>query len=338
MIVTNDEGWHHVTFNATVRNFGKLRCSAPYVEADTSEYGNAVYLMAMNKSADSFNYKNVTIVESVKSMTSGGDNGNAGNPYCQSITGLSTDLAVGTVVTVEMNVRLTGTFDEWSEIFKVNGVWTTEGGESKNESIKSAINMDEKGWQRITFEATVLNLSKLRLDGGYAIADTSGYGNAVYLIANNKSADSFDYKNVTIREGAKSMTSAGDNGKGDIYYQSIAGLKTDLAVGTVVTVEMDVCITGEFNEWSDVFWVTDVYTSEGGEINTKTSIKSVINMDEKGWQRITFQAIVQNFPTLRIGTDYPKHDTSKYGNAVYLVAMNKSADSFNYKNVTITAK
>ena len=338
LIVTNDEGWHHVTFTAYVRNFDKLKCSAPYAEADTSEYGNAVYLIAMNKSADSFNYKNVTIVESAKSMTPGGDNGNAGNPYYQSITGLKTDLAVGTVVTVGMDVRLTGTFDEWSNVFKVTGVWTTEGGESKNESINSAINMNEKGWQRITFEATVLNLSKLRLDGGYAIADTSGYGNAVYLIANNKSADSFDYKNVTIREGAKSMTSAGDNGKGDIFYQSMAGLKTDLAVGTVVTVEMDVCITGEFNEWSDVFWVTDVWTAEGGEINTKTSIKSVINMEEKGWQRITFQAIVQNFPTLRIGTDYPKHDTSEYGNAVYLVAMNKSADSFNYKNVTITAK
>ena len=138
----------------------------------------------------------------------------------------------------------------------------------------------------------------------------------------------------------KSMTPSGNNGNtSNMYYQSITGLTTNIAVGTTVTVEMDVQVTGTFDSYSNVYWINDVYTPAGGESDkSRTSITSLIDTSDKTtWQHVTFTATVRDFPNLRYNSSYPITDTSAYGNAVYLLAMNKSADSFNYKNVTITA-
>ena len=195
----------------------------------------------------------------------------------------------------------------------------------------------KNGWKRITFNAIVRNFAKLRDGASFPEADTSAYGNAVYIIAMNKTAESFNYKDVSIVK-VDSMTTGGDNGNNaDKYYQSITGLSTDLEVGTVVTVEMDVYVTGTFNSYSKVFWINDVYTVSGGESDkSRTDITSVIVTEESGWHHVTFTATVRNFPNLRYNSAYTTQDTSSYGNAVYLLSMNKSGNSFDYKNVTIT--
>ncbi|MBR0190160.1 MAG: DUF4838 domain-containing protein, partial [Clostridia bacterium] len=329
-IVTGESGWHTVTFTATVRNFPCLRHNSNYDVTDTSEFGNAVYLLTENNSAAAFNYKNVEITEP-QTLTPGGNNG-ASNIYYQSITGLSTDFAVGTTVIVDMDVLVTGTFDSYSSIYIVNDVWTVAGGENKNgTNIKTTIVTDDSGWHHVTFTATVKQFDVLRLGTSYPTIDTSAYGNAVYLLSQNKSADSFAYKNVEITE-PQTLTPSGNNGSG--YYQSITGFATDLAFGTAVTVEMDVYVTGAFD--GDCF----VYVVDGVDAdNAKyagTNITSTIVTGDSGWHHVTFTATVRNFSALRYNSDYSTVDTSGFGNAVYLITHNKSSDSFNYKNVTIT--
>ncbi|MBQ6980156.1 MAG: DUF4838 domain-containing protein [Clostridia bacterium] len=336
-IVTGDSDWHHVTFFATVRNFTELRYNtAQYNTANTSEYGNAVYIITQNKSAAAFDYKNV-VVSQINTLKSGGAN-TTGNGFYQSMTGLTTDLDVGTVVTVDMDVYVTGTFDQYSGIYWVNDVYTVSGGESDKSrtNITSTIVTGESGWHHVTFTATVRNFKCLRYNSGqYNITDTSEYGNAVYIITQNKSAAAFNYKNVVIAE-VKTMTSGGANTKNNGFYQSMTGLTTDLDVGTTVTVDMDVYITGSFNEYSSIYCVDEVWTVSGGERKTSTNITSVIVTGEEGWHHVTFTATVRNFPVLRLNANYTVTDTSAFGNAVYLLTENNSSAAFNYKNVVIS--
>ena len=334
-IVTGEEGWHHVTFFATVRNFPVLRLNSAYTETDTSAFGNAVYLLTENNSVAAFNYKNVVLTE-VKTLKSGGAN-TSGNGFYQSMTGLSTDLDVGTVVTVDMDVYVTGTFDQYSGIYWVNDVYTVSGGESDKSrtNITSTIVTGEEGWHHVTFTATVRNFPNLRYNTQYNTTDTSAFGNAVYLITQNKSAAAFNFRNVMIAE-VKTMTSGGANTKNNGFYQSMTGLTTDLDVGTTVTVDMDVYITGSFNEYSSIYCVDEVWTVSGGERKTSTNITSVIVTGEEGWHHVTFTATVRNFPVLRLNANYTETDTSAFGNAVYLLTENNSVNAFNYKDVVIT--
>ena len=125
------------------------------------------------------------------------------------------------------------------------------------------------------------------------------------------------------------------------YYQSFVGLSTDLAVGTEVTVEMDVYITGSYDQYSKgIRWIDTVWTTEGGEVNAATTLVTPAMMDEKAgqWIHLTFNATVRDFDVLRLDTSYATMDVSAAGNAVFVAADSfKSEDSFNYRNVVITA-
>ncbi len=330
-IINNGEtGWHHVSFNATVRNFSALRRNSSYPVFDTSSYGNAVYLLSMNKSADAFSYKDFTF-NPYKSLIPSGDNGNSNDRYYQSIACLSTDFVVGTQVTIDMDVYVTGTYNSYSDIFVADSVYSTAGGELNGKTtITSIINNGETGWHHVSFNATVRNFSALRRNSSYPVANTSDYGNGVYLLSMNKSADSFNYANVEIAAIAKS---GGANSKGNGFYQSIAGLSTDLAVDTDVIVEMDIKITGTFNEWSAFLWVNSIYSNNAR--NDAPSIASLDLSDTTNWQHITFNATVRNFSLLRFSVEYTETSTTEFGNAVYLITQNKSADAFMYKNVSV---
>ena len=134
------------------------------------------------------------------------------------------------------------------------------------------------------------------------------------------------------------MIPAGKNSK-NAYQQSLAVLPSDLAIGTSVDVEFDALLTGTFDEWCQIYWIDKVWTAEGGEANPEeTRIEKLFDFANKDWQHIKFSANIREFPALRVGTDYPIYDTSKMGKGVYLLSMNPSEQSFNYKNVVITAK
>ena len=63
-------------------------------------------------------------------------------------------------------------------------------------------------------------------------------------------------------------------------------------------------------------------------------------MDENAgsWIHLSFEATVRDFDVLRTSGEFATIDVSSAGNAVFLFAKNfKSAESFNYKNVVITA-
>ena len=159
----------------------------------------------------------------------------------------------------------------------------------------------------------------------------------MYLLTENNSVDAFNYKNVVLTE-IKTLKSGGANTTGNGFYQSMTGLTTDLDVGTTVAVDMDVYVTGTFDQYSGVYWVNDVYTVAGGESDkSRTNITSTIVTGEEGWHHVTFTATVRNFPVLRLNTAYTVTDTSVFGNAVYLLTENNSVNAFNYKNVTISA-
>ena len=336
-IVTGVAGWHHVTFTATVRNFPNLRFNTKYVTQDTSEFGNAVYLIGITHGTlDSFNYKNVTITPEYYSMLPGGDNGNNSDKYYQSITGLSTELAVGTSVEVQMDVYVTGTFNSYSGVWAANTVYSAAGGELNDKVDITSLITSDAGWHTITFTATVRNFEALRRNSSYPVVDTSAYGNAVYLLSMNKSADSFNYKNVSIAE-VKTLIYGGTNKTNSSLHQSATGLSTNLSVGTAVEVQMDVLVTGTFTSGHSIYVVDSVWSTSGGERNSVTNILTTIVTGDTGWHQVTFNANVRNFPNLRHNSNYNVIDTSEFGNAVYLLTDNGSQATFSYKNVVITA-
>ena len=136
------------------------------------------------------------------------------------------------------------------------------------------------------------------------------------------------------------MPTGTQNTKDSRYYQSFVALSTDLAVGTTVTVTMEIYITGTNDEWGgEIYWVDTVYTTAGGEVNAKIKVLDA-RTDEKGtWLTVEFDATVRKFDVLRDNPNFNTMDVSSDSNAVYLFAANfTSANSFNYKNVQIVEK
>ena len=336
--------WIHVVFTATVRNFGVLRSGEEYATMDTSEYGNAVYLFAKGfKSEASFNYKNVSISSAMPAGTQKTSNANG---YYQSFVGIPTDMPVGSTVSVEMDVYITGAYDQYSDGIKwVDTVWTTDGGEVNNApTIADYATMSAHAgeWIHVVFTATVRNFGVLRSGEEYATMDTSEYGNAVYLFAKGfKSEASFNYKNVSI-SGAMPNGVEKTSGNAKQYRQAFTGLSTNFPVGTAVEVEMDVYITGSYDQYTQgIKWVDTVWSTSGGELNGVTTIVDYATMsaNEGRWIHVSFEATVRNFSVLRLNDqEYATFDVSAYGNAVYLAAHSfTSAESFIYKNVTMKA-
>ena len=331
------DDWRTITFDSKVLNAEQINFhngSEGYTQSFTGNY-ILVYLHG-HLDTDFFYYKSSSIsVVTVGSLVSGENNGNSADIYYQSLAGLSADYPAGTIVSVNMDIYITGTFNQYSGIYWLDTVYSNNLWNNAPSIMSGTDAAASAGsWQHISFIATVRNFASC---GIFAAVDTSAYGNAVYLLSRQKTEDSLNYKNVQIVKEYDSMIPGGDNGNNaDRYYQSIAGLPTELAVGTSVTVSMDVEVTGTFNSYSGVWAANTVYSETGGELNDKVDIISLVT-SESGWHHITFTATVRNFPTLRRNSAYPVVDTSAYGNAVYLLSMNKSADSFNYKNVVITA-
>ena len=354
LMSANAGKWLHLEFYAFVRDFDALRRDASYPTIDVSGAGTGVFIMAANfTSANTFKYNNVVITaaEDVvgKAMPAGTEKTSGANGYHQAFVGIPTDLAVGSMVTVKMEVYITGSYDQYSDGIRwVDTVWTNDGGEV-NASTKivdlATIEANQGKWIVVEFEATVRNFAVLRANPSYGTTDTSSYGNAIYLFAKDfKSAESFHYKNVTIMadnpgEAVPSGTQKTSNANG--YYQAFVGLSTDFEVGTSVKVSMDIKITGTYTEWSSgIKWVDTLWTNDGGEVNVAPTIVSIAVMEENGssWIHVEFEATVRNFSVLRDGVEYATVDMSSYGNAVYLFAKGfTSAESFNYRNVVITA-
>lgn len=349
--------WVHLSFFAKVREYDVLRLNAGYPTVDVSATEKGVYLMAANFTSEkSFNYKNVTITATNatvgKAMPAGTQKTANANGYYQAFVGIPTAYGAGATVKVSMEVYITGSYDQYSDGIRwVDTVYTTEGGEvNVAAKIVDVAKMNEnKGqWFTVEFEAKVRNFAVLRSNPEYATVDMSSYGNAVYLFAKDfKSADSFNYRNVTIvnendtSDGTAVPLGTEKTANPNGFRQAFVGLSTDLEVGTQVTVSMDIKITGTYNQWSSgIKWVDTLWTNEGGEVNSAPTIVSITTMEENGssWIHVEFVATVRNFAVLRDGVEYATVDTSSYGNAVYLFAKGfTSAESFNYKNVVITA-
>ena len=348
MILSNAQlqtvsGWVTVEFDAYVRNFTSLRGDADFSEMDVSAYGNAVYIIAYQfKSADSFNYKNVEIRE-LGSVPAGTEKTTNPNGYYQAFAGLSTNLAVGTNVTVSMDIKVTGEYDQWGgTIHWVDTVYSTSGGEAHNDSIKilDARNLtdDQQGtWVHVTFTATVRDFDVLSLNSAYPRIDVSNYGNAVFLMAKSfKSAESFIFDNVEI-----SVAMPDGDMKTGTFYQSYFGLATpDLAVGTAVKVKMEILVTGTVDTQysaSKIRWVDTIYSNY--DVNNAPTIMTNAELREcSGWVTVEFDAVVRNFTTLSGDGQFGNVDVSAYGNAVYIMANQfKTATSFSFKNVVITA-
>ena len=317
------------------------------------------YLTGLGKGVDgnkvipySIFMKNVTVEDlsqvGGEEMPAGTEKTENANGYYQAFVGLTTNYAAGTKVTVEMDVYVTGTYNQYADVSWIDTVWTPEGGELKASTtvVDSATMTANAGsWIHVTFDATVREFTALRLTGEYATVDVSSYGTAVYLVAHSfQSAESFNYKNVVITEktmegtAVPNGTEKTENANG--YYQAFVGLPTTYEAGTAVTVEMDIYVTGTFDENSAITSVNMLWTTEGGEVKADKTIVDDATMTAKAgqWIHVMFGAMVRDYDVLRVNPAYSSIDVSAYGNAVFLAAVNfKSADSFNYKNVNITA-
>lgn len=345
----NSGKWMHVSFETTIRAFDKLRLAGGFKEIDTSSYGNAVFLGAKYfKSAESFSYKNVTIEKMLEGtpMPAGTQKTTNPNGYYQSVAGLKTDIEAGTTVNVEMDLYITGDFDQYSSIVWVDTVWSTSGGEANaTKNVLENASFKKGEWIHVAFTATVRNFAALRQDSAYPVADTSSYGNAVYLLVKNfKSDNSFNYNNVKITKAGTAMPDA--QIKKDKYAYSAAALTTDLAVDTAVTVSMDILVTGGItsNQWvsSSIVWVESIYSNFA--VNQKTDVANYEKMEQnKGkWFHVEFDAVVKKFDKLAQSIDstgWTAYDMPD-SNAVYILAyyFYDTAATFTYNNVTITAK
>ena len=266
--------------------------------------------------------------------------GSNGEIYRHAFVGLSTDLAVGTPVTVTMDVYVTGILGSPTAIRWVNDVWTTSGGEVKGENIivdYATMSANEGKWISVEFDAVVKDYKVLRLGTEYNTVDVSGYGNAVFLVAANfMSAASFNYKNVQMTEIKAMPAGTPKTGATGGYYQSVVGLPADYEVGTLVEVTMSIFVTGEYDEYTYIKWVDTVWTTSGGEINANYDVLTAADITANAgkWVRVTFNATIRSFDVLRLNSAYSTMDVSATEKGVYLVAANfKSAASFNYKNV-----
>ena len=332
--ISSTDAWNQILINVTTDAEGKAYCTGMFWGSPLPD--------GVTRSPYKIYVKNVAVVDGTALIYGGVNKTNSAKH--QSATGLSTDLPVGTAVSVTMDVYVTGTFDASSKIYVVDSVWSTDGGERNAVTdIMSTIVTGESGWHKVTFTATVRNFPNLRHNANYeTIIDTSSFGNAVYLLTDNGSVAAFSYKNVTITKLYDSMINGGKNSVNN-YYQSMTGLKTDLDVGTSVTVTMEVKLTSAsaFDQYSSLYWVDSVYSSGAGAVENKTSIRDLIAdlTDTTNWQTITFTATVRNFEQLRANTSqYNSVDTSSFGNAVYILAQaNGTGNPLYYRNVTITA-
>ena len=348
-INNNDGRWMHLEFYAMVRDFDLLCRDSSYPTIDVSETGTGVFIMASNfTSANTFVYKNVIISADEndvgKAMPAGTQKTSNANGYYQAAAGLSTDLPVGSSVLVEMDVLVTGAYDQYSTGLRwVDTVWTTAGGEVNAATTivnVETMNNNAGKWFHVSFYATVRDFSVLRLNSAYATVDVSSYGNAVFLVADAfKSAASLNYKNVSIVSAMPNGVQK-TSGNAKQYRQAFVGLPVDAPVGTPVTVEMDIYVTGTYDQYTQgIKWVDTVWTTAGGELNGATTIVDYATMSANvgKWIHVTFEATVRDFDVLRLNnSEYTTIDTSAYGTAVYLVAYSfTSAESFIYKNVTM---
>ena len=347
--------WIHVEFEAMVRDFDVLRLNSAYPTMDVASYGNAVFLLAESfKSAASFNYKNVVITEIIPEVPEVGGtampNGTQKNnpdKYYQSAVGFSVDMPVGSLVKVEMDVYVVGTFDDYSYISWVDSVW---GDNAVNQEYKlvdfAAMSANAGQWVHLSFYANVRDFDDVHRDGSYPSIDVSATGTGVFVMAANfLSAETFHYDKVVIKAEDPGVAvpdgtekTANPNG----YYQAAVGLSTDLAAGTLVNVEMDVYITGAYDQYTTgIRWVDTVWTTDGGEVNGATTIVDYakISANVGKWIHVEFTATVRDFDVLRLNSAYATIDVASAGNAVFLVCdAFKSAESFNYKNVVIRAE
>jgi hypothetical protein len=322
--------WIHVEFYATVRDFDVLRLNSAYPTMDVSEAGTGVFLIAESfLSSNTFIYKNVAITADEaavgKAMPVGTQKTANPNNYYQAFAGIPTDMPVGSTVSVEMDVYITGAYDQYSDGIKwVDTVWSTSGGEVNAAPTivnYATINENAGEWIHVVFTATVRNFGVLRSGTEYATMDTSEYGNAVYLFAKGfKSEASFNYKNVEIMATLPTGTTKTNP---DAYYQSVAGIHVDYPVGTAVTVGMDILVTGNYDQYSRIGWVDTVWTTAGGEINSNPTIVDYATMSANvgKWIHVEFEATVRDFDVLRLNTAYPTMDVSSAGTGIFLVLL-----------------
>ena len=306
--ISSVDTWNTITVQLKTNSEGKCYLAGVYDQADGKIAPYSIFI------------KNVQVASAIvdgEEVPAGTCKTDATSGYRQAFVGLATpDYEVGTLVNVEMNVYITGEFDQYSYISWVDTVWSKDGGEVNAEyKILDAAAMGENigKWVRVSFFAKVQEFDVLRLNSAYPTVDVSATEKGVYLMtANFTSEASFNYKNVTITATnatvgkvmpAGTQKTANANG----YYQAFVGIPVAYEAGATVKVSMEVYITGSYDQYSDgIRWVDTVYTTEGGEVNAATKLVDVTKMDEnKGkWFTVEFEATVRNFAVLRSNTSY----------------------------------
>ncbi|MDY5820872.1 MAG: DUF4838 domain-containing protein, partial [Candidatus Borkfalkiaceae bacterium] len=212
-------------------------------------------------------------------------------------------------------------------------------------------------WQRITFTATVLDNTAFKL--GSITHDFSGHYVLIYGVG-FVSSDTVMYKNLSIsRVKSVELQKRGDGYKttiNDKQYDSYCGmfdLPTDIAAGTPVCVEMDVCVNTKSLELdirtdyilgSDMNyqpWLVGNYSKK--ILTTYSSdIANGVQSVTGEWQHIIFYAVVSNEPY--VGLAYGKTQIAKIGNyvplyvdfALHTAGVVAGYDKISYKNVTIS--
>lgn len=341
----NTNGWKTVKFVTHVidNNVALINGSVKKEFAHSGNYAAVVFYNAY--SSDTFAYKNVTVSATDKGHATVK---NAYNEMNGAFAPIHTDLAAGTSVEVTMKVKVTST-SQHSVLCGTSGNFYDDKTVNGATTLLAHDNINTTDWTEVTFTSKVTN------NTGFAYATKAGGtlyyakwtvgGNWVGIyIANCASTDTLEYKDVKI-EALYGMPAGNQktlNANG--YYSAVGALKTELAEGTQVTVTMDIYVTGTFDSYTAIYWVDTVWSTDGGERKECSSILTDSNgaavaLESGKWISVQFTATVRNFSALRGDSAYPVVDTSSYGNAVYINAHNfKTAESFTYKNVVITAK
>ena len=257
---------------------------------------------------------------------------------------LETDLAVGTPVSVTMQVDA-ATTNEYGLLQYVTSLWgdntPNEGGTFEGMGQKLGV-WDTDGYKEITFTAKVVNFAEIDFNQAtFNGGDFKMTGNYVLVVFQNGNADDHVWiKDVQITDLTEGADYVGEiRTIGDFAFTAI-GLTTELAAGTEVSVTMkvDAASTSDAGVLQSVNSVWgDNSPNEANVVGGLTNTAG--GWDTDGYKEVTFTAKVVNFAEVDFNQNGTiAGDFKMTGNYVLIVLQNgKAGDHVWIKDVAITA-
>lgn len=326
------DGWVTKTFQTKVVSFDTIvfRQADKSDSFDLSDQGNYVLLYFENgNNSDVVRYKNVNIKEGSESMTM-----DQIGPFFFSVYPIETDLPVGTIVDVSLEISANST-SEYSSLGYADQFWADN--TPNGTELISNDQITGEGFAPYTFRTSVIDKNEiviLQSPGNSKTYTMSGNYICLYFM-NGNAGDYVKIKNVQI-------TKVADIGKpleqiGTLYFGLLA-LPTELAAGTDVTVtlKIDAATTSDYAHigYATEQWANFVPSNDMALIASKAG-----GWSTDGFTEYTFETKVVDFESVAFQQATATKAYEMSGNYVLMYFQNGNATDHAWvKDISITQK